>query len=226
MKYSVLDFCVVSTKSNDEEHFFICKRGFFTSTYIEFFTNKKIKSSSISWASPLYKFYSESQEASLSTFENFYLSKKEILDKYIEINEAYRKNPNKKNPYGDKNYTMKNSYNADDLVVAEFVIMDEECQDLATIKLKQKYLCEKIDIEGIPKFREVFTGFITDTSEFELDDEDNLPRITTYVPLTDVIPEVKGLSIPKLSLILLMNDINHQKITNKNVKKKNKRGRK
>lgn len=213
MIYNVLDFFVVSTEKNSEEHCFICRRAFFTPNYIEFFSKKRINPSDVSWTSPLYKFCL--QGAYPDTSENLYLSEMEILNKYIEINEFYRKNPNKENPYGDKNHVMKKAYNADDLVIADFVIMDEECQDLATIKLKQKYLCEKINIKGIPKFREVFTGFITDTSEFELNDEDNLPRITTYVPLTAMIPEVKGLSIPKLSLIWLMNDINHQEIPNK-----------
>ena len=211
MKYSILDFFVVSTEKNSEEHCFICRRAFFTPNYIEFFSNKRIKISDIIKATPLYNFYFDLQ-VNYPTIENIYLSKNDILEKYMEINEAHRKIPNKNNPHGDKNYIMSDTYLANDLVVAEIGTVEESnCCNIITRKVEQKYICEIVNFDGKPKFREIFTGLIIDTKDGMSDSGSNLPIIISHEPLIKVIPGTLGRKIPKLSLIWLMNDINFPK---------------
>lgn len=119
-------------------------------------------------------------------------------------------NKNGKNPFGDKNYKMKESYDADDLVVANLeriLGMDNDSDDLVVETTKQKYIFEVIKDSEKPKYREIFTGFIASDTEESID----LPYVVNQAPITDYIPDTNGCEFPKLSLIWAINDINFPK---------------
>lgn len=81
-----------------------------------------------------------------------------------------------KNPFGNKNYMMKESYDAEVLVVANLERisgMENDSDDLVVETTKQKYIFEVIGDSENPKYREIFTGFIASSEEESL----NLPYV-------------------------------------------------
>lgn len=99
-------------------------------------------------------------------------------------------------------YTMKDSYNADDLYLARFKWVSSEVTDFGPMdkETEIKYLFEK---EG-EKYKEIFTGFEADVvSEYF-----NYPYVIDIVPLTEVHEEFKGTKFPRLGMLLLFNDVN------------------
>ena len=115
----------------------------------------------------------------------------------------------KKNIIDDKNtnnsqekYTMKESYNADELYLARFKWVSSEVTDFGPMdkETEIKYLFEKEK----EKYKEIFTGFEADVvSEYF-----NYPYVIDIVPLTEVYEEYKGTKFPRLGMLLLFNDVN------------------
>lgn len=144
-----------------------------------------------------------------------------------------RKKGTTKNTFGDKGYTMKERYNADELIVANFQRISSEGTDFGP-KIEttnQKYIFEKIVSENSIKYREIFTGFITecvdDTSKDGFDFQYfDLPYVFEPKKFTDYFPETKGIEIPKLSLIWAQNDINYTKAKDNAIHVKEKKKRK
>lgn len=114
------------------------------------------------------------------------------------------------NPFGDKNYQMKDYYNPNYLIVANFQRVSsssmKEMHTPITETTEQKYIFEVFYDEDKMKYREIFTGFIAS-------DEDsgifNLPYIVNPEPFTNYFPKAVNTRIPKLSLIWSLNEINY-----------------
>lgn len=135
---------------------------------------------------------------------NIFKKKKEEI---IEVNE-----------FGDNNYQMKDIYEANSLVVANFSRFSSDVTKWGPMveTTLQKYIFEPIVIGDKLKYREIFTGFIaSDEEEYFM-----LPFLVNPEPLTNYIPEAKDKRLPKLSLIWTLNDINHPKCNNKVKSKK------
>lgn len=208
MRYNILDLVVVHVEEDSISHYFVCKKKK-NGKYQEILTDKiiNVKEEKVN-VSPLAYYFNEKE---LGSWDRK-LSKKEILDKYVVINEYYRINYGNRrsssNQFGDKNYTMKKSYQADELVVAELkrISNDFDFEELsvAVITTEQKYLFEIVWEDAKMKYREVFTGFIAnDKSEYI-----NLPYVGNPKPLVEVLPELEHRDLSKLNLILVSNNIN------------------
>ena len=119
----------------------------------------------------------------------------------------------KKNIIDDKNtnnsqekYTLKESYNADELFLARFKWVSSEVTDFGPMDkdTEIKYIFEKAG----EKYKEVFTGFEADVvSEYF-----NYPYVVDIVPLTEVHEEFKGTKFPRLGMLLLFNDVNKKEM--------------
>ncbi|HIR58901.1 MAG TPA: hypothetical protein IAB38_02520 [Candidatus Onthousia excrementipullorum] len=119
----------------------------------------------------------------------------------------------KKNVIDDRNtnnsqekYTMKESYNADELFLARFKWVSSEVTDFGPMdkETEIKYIFEKVE----EKYKEVFTGFEADVvSEYF-----NYPYVVDIVPLTEVHEEFKGIKFPRLGMLLLFNDVNKKEM--------------
>lgn len=108
-------------------------------------------------------------------------------------------------------YRMKELYDANDLVVANLEYITNDSYGY-TITLKQKYIFEVVDVNGQKKYREVFTGYIFDTSEGEK--FFNYPYVSNIIPLKEVIPEITN-EIAKLSLLLIVDEVNNKRVDKK-----------
>ena len=99
-------------------------------------------------------------------------------------------------------YTMKESYNADDLYLARFKWVSSEVTDFGPMdkETEIKYLFEK---EG-ERYKEIFTGFEADIIEKHF----NLPYAIDIMPLTEVHEDLKGTTFPRLGMLLLFNNVN------------------
>ncbi len=108
----------------------------------------------------------------------------------------------RKNNNSQEKYTMKESYNADELFLARFKWVSSEVTDFGPMdkETEIKYIFEKVE----EKYKEVFTGFEADVvSEYF-----NYPYVVDIVPLTEVHEEFKGIKFPRLGMLLLFNDVN------------------
>lgn len=103
-------------------------------------------------------------------------------------------------------YTMKDSYNADDLYLARFKWVSSEVTNFGPMNKETeiKYIFEKE--KG--KYKEVFTGFEADIIEEYF----NYPYVVDIVPLTEVHEEYKGIKFPRLGMLLLFNDVNKKEM--------------
>lgn len=113
---------------------------------------------------------------------------------------------NKKNDslnFKSKNYKMRDNYDSNNLVVANlaYVTNDDIPEEIYT---DQKYIFEVVNIKGENRYIEIFTGFIMYADE---NIYFNLPYVVNIVPINEIIPKIKT-TIPKYSLILLLNEVN------------------
>ncbi len=100
-------------------------------------------------------------------------------------------------------YTMKDSYNADELFLARFKWVSSYNTDYSGPMNKEteiKYLFEKAG----DKYKEIFTGFEADIIEEHF----NLPYVIDIVPLTEVHEKFKGTKFPRLGMLTLFNEVN------------------
>ena len=120
----------------------------------------------------------------------------------------------KKNIIDDKNtnnsqekYTMKESYNVEDLYLARLKWVSSRNTDYSGPMNKEteiKYLFEK---EG-DKYKEIFTGFEADISEEHF----NLPYVIDIMPLIEVHEDLKGTIFPRLGVLTLFNEVNKKEM--------------
>ena len=114
------------------------------------------------------------------------------------------------NPFGDKNYQMKDYYNQNYLIVANFQrVSSSSMKEMHTPIIEtteQKYIFEVFYDEDKMKYREIFTGFIASDEDSGIFD---LPYIVTPEPFTNYFPKAVNTRIPKLSLIWSLNEINY-----------------
>ncbi len=110
--------------------------------------------------------------------------------------------------FKSENYNMRDNYKTSDLVVANL-----ECVSSAYTlngpmveRTSQKYIFEIIKEKENVRYREIFTGFIADAEVFYFD----LPYVVNIKPLNEEVTIVTN-SIPKYSLLLLLNEINFSK---------------
>ena len=119
----------------------------------------------------------------------------------------------KKNVIDDRNtnnsqekYTMKESYNADELFLARFKWVSSEVTDFGPMDkdTEIKYIFEKAG----EKYKEVFTGFEADIIEEYF----NLPYVIDIMPLIEVHEDLKGTIFPRLGMLTLFNEVNKKEM--------------
>lgn len=115
--------------------------------------------------------------------------------------------------FKSQNYQMKDSYNADNLVVAnlEYISSEPTLYGPMAKKTTQKYIFEILNENGKNRYREIFTGFIADSEESHYFD---LPYVVNIVALKEQVPSVTN-SIPKYGLLLVLNEVNTENKTKK-----------
>jgi len=111
---------------------------------------------------------------------------------------------------------MKDSYNSDDLVISNLKYISSEVtsHDSPMVKTTtQKYIFEKFTEKGVTKYREIFTGFVT---EYEDDEDENydieilyfdVPYPTNIIPLKQQLSSIEQ-NISKFDLLFLLDEIN------------------
>ena len=85
-KYSVYSLYVVEVQNDIDTHYLICKHNELSDTYVEIFTNEKIKITNNVSVEPLSNYYSILAQSNYTTGKPLMLGKKELLRKYITIN--------------------------------------------------------------------------------------------------------------------------------------------
>lgn len=198
MKYNLSDLYVIKVNENYKYYYLICKKSI-NNYYIEIFTKRKILVSDESMVEPLGNYYSLFEKYNFQTGKSLKVGLKELITKYVNINRIYNK-------YGEKNYQMKKYYDAEELVVANLERISNDYTEWGPMvySTEQKYLFEVIYEGNETKYREVFTGFIASDKEEYFD----LPYVSEPKPITDYLPNAKGVKLPKYSLLWLLNDIN------------------
>lgn len=103
-------------------------------------------------------------------------------------------------------YQMKESYNAENLVVAnlEYISSDSTPYGPMVKKTTQKYIFEVLNENNKERYREVFTGFIADSENHYFD----LPYVINIIALEEQLPSVAN-SISKYGLLLVLDEINN-----------------
>ena len=123
-----------------------------------------------------------------------------------------------------ENYKMKDFYNAEDIFVGRFervssrIDMDDIDFGPNIETTKQKYFFEKIEEDDKIKYREIFTGFITEDMFSSENSYFNFPYICEVEKFIDYFPNAEDRKISKFSLIWAINDVNY-KDKNKVLKK-------
>ena len=117
------------------------------------------------------------------------------------------------------NYGMSDSYKTENLVVAKLQYVSSKYTDFGPMveTTKQRYIFEKIEEDDQLRYREVFTGFVAKTSEEFFD----LPYVVDIKPLQEVVPSVAE-EVPKYGLLLLIDEVNKQKVKVKVTKRQGK----
>ena len=115
--------------------------------------------------------------------------------------------------FKSENYKMKDSYNADNLVVANLEYISSEVTPYGPMvkKTTQKYIFEILNENSKNRYREIFTGFIADSVEGHYFD---LPYVVNIIALKEQVPSVAS-SIPKYGLLIVLNEINTKNNTKK-----------
>lgn len=111
--------------------------------------------------------------------------------------------------FSPENYTMAEIYDAEKLVVGKLKYISSDATEFGPMvkKTSQKYIFEPIVINGMVKYQEVFTGFIVgESAEGRFD----LPYVVDMEELTEILVDYKQTEIPKLGMLLTLNEVNSQ----------------
>ena len=127
-----------------------------------------------------------------------------------------KKKQNQKNNqlnFKSDNYKINDSYKTDALVVANLEYISSEATPYGPMvkQTEQKYIFEMLNENGKTRYREIFTGFIADAEESHYFD---LPYVVNIVSLKEHVPSVAE-NIPKYGLLLVLNEVNTQKLEKK-----------
>lgn len=117
--------------------------------------------------------------------------------------------------FKSENYKMTDTYKTEDLVIGNLQYVSSKYTNSGPMMVttKQKYVFEKIDVEGKIKYREVFTGFIADTDSNYFD----LPYIVNIKPIKETIKNIAE-TLPKYGLLLVIDEINKIENNKQNIK--------
>lgn len=85
-KYSMYSLYVLEIQNGNDTHYLICKHNRLSDTYVEIFTNEKIKITNNSSVEPLSNYYTNLEQCNYANGKPLMLDKKELLRKYIIIN--------------------------------------------------------------------------------------------------------------------------------------------
>ncbi len=127
------------------------------------------------------------------------------------LDELFNKNSRKeKFSFAPENYTMAEIYDAEKLVVAKLAYISSDFSEAGPMvkKTSQNYIFVPIVINGMVKYQEVFTGFVTGDSEKYFD----LPYVVDMKELTKILVDYKQTKIPKFRMLLILNDVNSQMV--------------
>ena len=115
--------------------------------------------------------------------------------------------------FKSENYQMKDSYNADNLVVANLEYISSEPTPYGPMvkKTTQKYIFEILTENSKVRYREIFTGFIADSEESHYFD---FPYVVNIIALKEQAPSVAN-NVPKYGLLLVLNEVNTKNNTKK-----------
>ena len=108
--------------------------------------------------------------------------------------------------FSPKNYVMAEIYDAENLVVGKLEVISSDVTEFGPMvkKTSQNYIFEPIVINGVIKYQEIFTGFIAgDSAEGYFVD---------MVALTEILVDYKQEKIPKLGMLLTLNEVNSQMV--------------
>ena len=112
--------------------------------------------------------------------------------------------------FAPKKYVMKEVYDAKNLVIGNLKYISSEVTDFGpkVKRTKKPYIFEQIEVDGKTRYQEVFTGFIVKETAQYFD----LPYIVDVEKLIDILPEYTDAQIPKLGMLLTMDEVNEKKI--------------
>lgn len=115
--------------------------------------------------------------------------------------------------FKSENYKMSDSYKSDNLIAAnlEYISSEPTTYGPMVKSTEQKYIFEVINDNGKIRYREIFTGFIADDNESGYFD---LPYVVNIAPLKEVVSSVADI-IPKYGLLLVLNEVNTDKLSYK-----------
>lgn len=114
------------------------------------------------------------------------------------------KKKNKSLDYKIDNYKMKDSYDSSSLIVGNLEYISNESTAPTIITTSEKYLFEVLIVNGEIKYREIFTGFVSDLKPSNFF---NLPYVVNTTTLKKQLPTVSK-NISKYALLLVLNEIN------------------
>lgn len=113
--------------------------------------------------------------------------------------------------FSPENYTMAEIYDAEKLVVGKLEYVSSDVSEFRPMvkKTSHHYIFEPIVIDKMVKYQEVFTGFIAgDSAEGYFD----LPYVVDMEKLTEILVDYKQAKIPKLGMLLTINEVNSQMV--------------
>ena len=142
-KYSIFSLYVISINHDDSIRNFICKKDYRTHDIIEVLTNKKIDCSNICNIESLSEYYSILERKIYPSGEPLKIDKREILEKYLTINNMQN------DDISFKKEQLTKLFNGDDVIEKETnSLTDEELleyyDDLKT-KVLDRYKSLTID---------------------------------------------------------------------------------
>lgn len=135
---------------------------------------------------------------------------KEFVDKLVNITVKKEEIANKERfSFSPENYTMTEIYDAEKLVVGKLEYISGDVTEFGPMvkRTSQNYIFEPIVINDIVKYQEVFTGFIAGDSDEGYFD---LPYVVDMEVLTEILVDYKQTKIPKLGMLLTLNEVNSQ----------------
>jgi hypothetical protein len=116
-----------------------------------------------------------------------------------------KKNKKEELNFKTDDYVMPEFFDSNKLVVANLESITNETEFPTVLTTNQKYIFEEIKEKDKLRYKEVFTGFITDKEEnchfF------NYPYPVNIIPLKEVVPTIIE-KVPKYALLLLLNEVN------------------
>ena len=84
-KYNIYSLYVVEVQNGNDTQYLICKHNELSNTYVEIFTNEKVKVTNNSSVEQLSNYYSVLAQCNYTTGKPLMLDKKEILREYMDL---------------------------------------------------------------------------------------------------------------------------------------------